>query len=186
MFQVGSFQNGIQQLKLKADSVTLKVNGEFESSLNTKIQSIKKIDQSSNLNENLSLSELREVALTMITRKEHIEELNRTLKANLNEQLGKNAGLEEKLGLLEKEMANSKQFYENRLQNVETENKLLKDQLKKYVSAVQLIRNNSNNSNTSAESSSPLIPPMPAVNENLKRDYSYEAEQYEKKLIQVC
>ena len=27
--------------------------------------------------------------------------------------------------------------------------------------------------------------PMPAINPNLQRDYSYEAEQYEKKLIQV-
>ena len=80
---------------------------------------------------------------------------------------------------------------------METENKLLKDQLKKYVSAVQLIRSN----NTISNNNSPVIANfgllsnnnsgqdlcfnLTTKNDTLQRDYSYEAEQYEKKLIQV-
>lgn len=79
-------------------------------------------------------------------------------------------------------------YSEARIQNLEGENKLLKDQLKKYVSAVQLIRS-SNNSNMTTSQVTPAeqtMTALPAVNENLQRDYSFEAEQYEKKLIQVA
>lgn len=131
--------------------------------------------------ENLSVSELREVVLTMIGRKDQCEQVNRTLRTSLNEEIAKSGGLTEKCQLLEKELANSKQVYENRIQTIENENKLLKDQLKKYVSAVQLMRPTNND----AASTSQLTQPMPAINPNLQRDYSYEAEQYEKKLIQV-
>lgn len=77
--------------------------------------------------------------------------------------------------------------FENQTQNLEGENKLLKDQLKKYVSAVQMIRSN-NGGATSSKSpvdNQVALTALPAKNENLQRDYSYEAEQYEKKLIQV-
>lgn len=113
----------------------------------------------------------------MIGRKDQCEQVNRTLRTSLNEEIAKSGGLTEKCQLLEKELANSKQVYENRIQTIENENKLLKDQLKKYVSAVQLMRP-ANNDAASTQ-------PMPAINPNLQRDYSYEAEQYEKKLIQV-
>jgi hypothetical protein len=132
----------------------------------------------------LSASELREVVLTMINRKEQCEEANRALRANLNDELVKSSGLLEKTNMLEKELANVKHFYENRVQTIENENKLLKDQLKKYVSAVQLIRGG-RSAATATAGGGDAIMPMPAVNLNLQRDYSYEAEQYEKKLIQV-
>lgn len=134
--------------------------------------------------DNLSLAELREVVLTMIGRKEQCEQANRSLRASLNDELAKSSGLLDKVHLLEKELANVKHFYDNRIQTIENENKLLKDQLKKYVSAVQLMRpgvmNGGSNGDTGA-----VNPPMPALNANIQRDYSYEAEQYEKKLIQV-
>lgn len=131
--------------------------------------------------ENLTLGELREVVLTMISRKEQSEQANRSLRATLNDELAKSSGLIEKTHLLEKELANVKHFYDNRIQTIENENKLLKDQLKKYVSAVQLMRP----IGASSSDTSLVNPPMPAYNSNIQRDYSYEAEQYEKKLIQV-
>jgi len=137
----------------------------------------KKLDDT----ENLSLNELREVVLTMINRKEQCEQVNKSLRTSLNDELAKSSGLLEKTHLLEKELANVKHFYDNRIQTIENENKLLKDQLKKYVSAVQLMR-----PGFGETSMQTLVPaPIPAANVNLQRDYSYEAEQYEKKLIQV-
>lgn len=134
--------------------------------------------ESSSNTDNLSLAELREVVLTMIGRKEQCEQANRSLRASLNDELAKSSGLLDKVNMLERELANCKHFYDNRIQTIENENKLLKDQLKKYVSAVQLMR-------PGAMTNGGDNPPMPAFNSNIQRDYSYEAEQYEKKLIQV-
>lgn len=139
-----------------------------------------------NSTENLSLSELREVVLTMIQRKDQVEEINKNLKENLNDEIAKNSSLMERNIILEKENSNLKQFYENKVQNLENENKLLKDQLKKYVSAVQMIRSSNTAGNQQIENNSQeIVPAIPALNQNLLRDYSYEAEQYEQKLIQV-
>jgi hypothetical protein len=159
--------------------------------------------------ENLSMPELREVVLTMIQRKEQLEETNKNLRESLGEEKNRNYGLVEELNMTRMDTNSFKQTSESRMQNLENENKLLKEQLKKYVSAVQMIRSNNNNNNGSGSNSgsagdSPTtsggnalsmgetgssetpLPPMPALNQNLQRDYSYEAEQYEKKLIQVC
>ena len=132
--------------------------------------------------ENLSLNELREVVLAMIQRKEEIEQKNKVLVENYNEEKLKNKGLAEKANILERESKHLKESFQIKLQNLEYENNLLKEQLKKYVSAMQMIR-------SSDESFANLdinkVPTMPALKENLHRDYSFEAEQYEKKLIQV-
>ena len=133
----------------------------------------------------LTLKEMREFILTLIQRKDDLEEKFKRLEINYKEELTKNEMLEEKLSQFEKEHKTSVDFFENRTQNLESENKLLKDQLKKYVSAVQMIRSNNPSSVSSNLNNSEQISLMPAVNQNLQRDYSYEAEEYEKKLIQV-
>lgn len=143
--------------------------------------------------ENLSLNELREVVLTMIQRKDQMEEINKNLKYSLETERSINKGLEEKAVMLEKESFNTKEMFQSKLQSLENENKLLKEQLKKYVSAVQMMRpvNLSHesqmnakveNNTVSSERNASIIPP---INPNLQRDYSFEAEQYEQKLIQV-
>ena len=65
------------------------------------------------------------------------------------------------------------------------ENELLKHQLKKYVSAVQMLRNESSNKEETLgihldAQPQPSIPPAKQM-----IDYSHEASEYEKKLIQV-
>ena len=133
----------------------------------------------------LTLKEMREFVLAMIQRKDDLEEKFKRLELNYKEELSKNTSLEEKLSQFEKEHKTSADLFENRIQNLENENKLLKDQLKKYVSAVQMIRSNNHSNVSSNLNNSEQISLMPAVNQSLQRDYSYEAEQYEKKLIQV-
>lgn len=130
--------------------------------------------------ENLSLNELREVVLAMIQRKEELENINLNLNQAYDEEKTKNKGVLDRLIMLEKESKNYKDNYQNKLLNLENENKLLKEQLKKYVSAIQLIRSNDEINNIKEK-----IPAIPSPNENVHRDYSFEAEQYEKKLIQV-
>lgn len=147
---------------------------------------------SSYVADNLSMNEMREVTLSMIQRREQLEDQIKKLKEALSDEQIRNAGLLDEITLLRREMVNGKQTNESRIQALESENKLLKDQLKKYVSAVQMIRSNNEPAEPVAASSSggnalsSFVQPMPAVNQNLQRDYSYEAEQYEKKLIQVA
>ncbi len=143
--------------------------------------------------ENLSLNELREVVLTMIQRKDQMEEINKNLKYSLETERSINKGLEEKAVMLEKESFNTKEMFQSKLQSLENENKLLKEQLKKYVSAVQMMRpvNLSHESQMNAKVENNTVSPernasiIPPINPNLQRDYSFEAEQYEQKLIQV-
>jgi sorting nexin-29 len=125
----------------------------------------------------------------MLQRKEELESKFKGLDAKYKEELQKSKAMSDKLAMLEQETKNKNENYDTKIQNLESENRLLKDQLKKYVSAVQMIRSNTIASSSPADitgaSSTALAATLPAVNHNLQRDYSYEAEQYEKKLIQV-
>ena len=112
--------------------------------------------------------------------------MNKNLKDSLEIERSVKKGLEEKVLMLEKESFNTKELFQNKLQSLENENRLLKDQLKKYVSAVQMIRpNNASNDEDKTLSPTRTTSVIPPINPNLQRDYSYEAEQYEQKLIQV-
>ncbi|WAQ96657.1 SNX29-like protein [Mya arenaria] len=68
---------------------------------------------------------------------------------------------------------------------LQKENELLKHQLRKYVNAVQMLRTEGTtvdeNLGIKMEDPQPSIPP-----EKSSTDYSHEAEEYEKKLIQVA
>lgn len=143
--------------------------------------------------EGLTMKEMREFVLTLIQRKDELDEKYKRLEKNFKDETIKNDGLIEKLKLLEEDKMSSIEFFENKTQNLENENKLLKDQLKKYVSAVQMIRStntgsatNDMNISSSQVNISEASSSLPAKNESLQRDYSHEAEQYEKKLIQVA
>lgn len=123
--------------------------------------------------ENLSLVELRQLTLSMIQRKETYETMNKTLNSKLNEEMSRNALLTEEVKNLEKNSECIKNSLQTKISSLENENRLLKEQLKKYVSAVQMINKSEVNS-------------IPERNENFLKDYSHEAEEYEKKLIQVA
>jgi sorting nexin-29 len=154
--------------------------------LNEKIKNSNLLNNGGGSNEtdNLSLNELREVVLAMIQRKEEIEQKNKIIIESYNEEKLKSKGLSDKVASLEKESKMLKDNYHGKLQNLEYENNLLKEQLKKYVSAMSMIRSR-DDSLVNTEVCKERIPIMPTQKENLHRDYSFEAEQYEKKLIQV-
>ncbi|CAF0886504.1 unnamed protein product [Brachionus calyciflorus] len=135
-------------------------------------QSLASSTFTSNQTENLSLSELRQVVLTMIQRKDFYEDMNKSLKQKLTEETNRNSQLTEKINVIGKQTDQIKNNFELRINQLENENRLLKEQLKKYVSAVQLMNK-------------PEIS-IPEKSEILIRDYSHEAEEYEKKLIQVA
>ncbi len=142
----------------------------------------------SNEYDGLSLKEMRDFVLTMIQRKEELEAKLKGIDANYKEELQKSKDISDKLGAFEQDTKIKNENYENKIQNLESENRLLKDQLKKYVSAVQMIRSNtiaSSSADITEVRSSSMAAAIPAINPNLQRDYSYEAEEYEKKLIQV-
>ena len=117
--------------------------------------------------------ELRQLTLSMIQRKETYETINKTLSSKLNEEVSRNGLLSEEVKHLEKNAETIKVSLETKINSLENENRLLKEQLKKYVSAVQMMNK-------------PEIKNLPERNDNLFKDYSHEAEQYEKKLIQVA
>jgi len=173
----------IEQLSMEGTVInyTAQVkHGEITNLLNRMSSQNKLLDS-----DGLSLKEMREFVLTLMQRKDDLDERYKRLEDKLKEEVIRNDGLVEKLRELEEEKITSTTHFENRINNLESENKLLKDQLKKYVSAVQLIRSTPN-SQTMKSSESLACVSLPTLNESLQRDYSYEAEQYEKKLIQVA
>ena len=162
------------------------------------LTSSKSVDLNSNLRsstiiggseyDGLSLKEMRDFVLTMIQRKDELEARYKGLDENYKEELQKSKDYANRLAAFEHETKIKNENYENKIQNLESENRLLKDQLKKYVSAVQMIRSNtigSSPTDVTGISSTSMATAIPAVNPNLQRDYSFEAEQYEKILIQV-
>ena len=143
--------------------------------------------------DDMNVSEMRELVLTMIRRKDEVEASYASLRAAHEETSSTNRGLGDKIAMLEREAASERDTMQKRTQMLEQENGLLKEQLKKYVQAVQLIRSSADDYGSATATAAALavagassLPPIPKLNPMLQRDYSYEAEQYEKKLIQVA
>lgn len=76
------------------------------------------------------------------------------------------------LARLQRQHQNYLERHELQIQALNRENELLRQQLRKYVTAVQMLRRDSDSTTVSEED--------PAL------DYHYEAQQYEEKLIQVA
>ncbi|XP_043792694.1 sorting nexin-29 isoform X2 [Apis laboriosa] len=75
-------------------------------------------------------------------------------------------------GRLQRQHQNYLERHELQIQALNRENELLRQQLRKYVTAVQMLRRDSDSTTVSEEDPS--------------LDYHYEAQQYEEKLIQVA
>jgi len=128
----------------------------------------------------LTREDMKRALLTMMERKDELERHNKTLKSLLDQEM--EAGRDVKREAEEEERQNREKIEKLETRNVivTRENELLKHQLKKYVGAVQKLRDG------------------PQAYETLSRldtdkevdtkyiDYHYEAGEYEKKLIQVA
>lgn len=77
------------------------------------------------------------------------------------------------LARLQRQHQNYLERHELQIQALNRENELLRQQLRKYVTAVQMLRRESDTTTVSEE-------------EDPSLDYHYEAQQYEEKLIQVA
>ncbi|XP_026671043.1 sorting nexin-29 isoform X2 [Ceratina calcarata] len=78
------------------------------------------------------------------------------------------------LARLQRQHQNYLERHELQIQALNRENELLRQQLRKYVTAVQMLRRESDSTTVSEEEEDPSL------------DYHYEARQYEEKLIQVA
>ena len=129
----------------------------------------------------LKQNELKQALLSVMQKKDELEEQAKAVKKLLDQEVNQVAKVNQELNDL-------KQIHKEKLEKIEAknsiisrENELLKHQLKKYVGAVQKLRDGPHAHETlaklegaSLEQSSKYI------------DYHYEASEYEKKLIQVA
>ena len=129
----------------------------------------------------LKQTELKQALLSVMQKKDDLEEQVKTAKQLLDQKVNQVAKINQELNDL-------KQIHREKLEKIEAknsilsrENELLKHQLKKYVGAVQKLRDGPHAHETLAKLES-------ATQEQSSKyiDYHYEASEYEKKLIQVA
>ncbi|XP_048248085.1 sorting nexin-29-like isoform X1 [Haliotis rufescens] len=130
-------------------------------------------------------SDLKQAVVAMMLRKDEVEEQNKSVKAMLEHEMETSSMLRAEIEELKLQQQSRQEMDLAKIQALQKENELLKHQLRKYVNAVQLLRteavNKDANLGVSLEDPQPTIPP-----EKPMIDYSYEASEYEKKLIQVA
>ncbi|XP_046551650.1 sorting nexin-29-like isoform X3 [Haliotis rubra] len=129
--------------------------------------------------------DLKQAVVAMMLRKDEVEEQNKSVKAMLEHEMETSSMLRAEIEELKLQQQSRQEMDLAKIQALQKENELLKHQLRKYVNAVQLLRteavNKDANLGVSLEEPQPTIPP-----EKPMIDYSYEASEYEKKLIQVA
>jgi len=130
----------------------------------------------------LSRDDLKQALLSVIERKDELEQQTKSLRSLLDQEL-------EAVSQINQEMLEKRQKSEEKIEKLESknaillrENDLLKHQLKKYVGAVQKLRDGPQAYETLAQLDG-------NKDSNISKkyiDYHYEASEYEKKLIQVA
>lgn len=142
--------------------------------------------------DSMSSGELKQAIVSMMLKKDEIEEENRSLKAQLDEERLKSQQLSTESEQLQKELSTQETFNAAKITSLSRENELLKHQLKKYVGAVQALRSNMQSrspettevlSGIRQDEILPSLPPEKAAEE---ARMSEEAEEYKRKLIQVA
>ncbi|XP_060553187.1 sorting nexin-29-like [Ruditapes philippinarum] len=133
----------------------------------------------------MSTDELKKAVVSMMLRKDEVEEQNKSLKQMLEQEMEASSILRAEIEDMKHTETTRHEKEQAKLQALQKENELLKHQLRKYVNAVQMLRTEGTTVDVSlgihVEEPQPTIPP-----EKPKTDYSHEAEEYEKKLIQVA
>ncbi|XP_035211143.1 sorting nexin-29-like [Stegodyphus dumicola] len=132
----------------------------------------------------MSADELREALLCVMQKKEEFEEKNSALRCLLEREMEMAAGLRAEL---EDQKRNSEEKIERlelKIQTVTRENELLKHQLKKYIAAVQMLKHDSGKVHELTAIVGDVQPPIPEPKVFI--DHQFEANEYEKKLVQVA
>ncbi|BFZ17980.1 hypothetical protein BsWGS_21019 [Bradybaena similaris] len=135
--------------------------------------------------DSFSHDEMKQAVVTMIEKKDSEQELARHLESLVQQEMDVSATLKAEMEELKQQNAATLEIEQLKLQALQKENELLKHQLKKYVSAVQMLRTGGSSqgepAGVLADESLPGLPTSKSV-----IDYSHEAGEYEKKLIQVA
>lgn len=133
----------------------------------------------------MTTNELKQAIVTMMLRKDQVEDQNRSLETLLSQEQEISLALRAELKDTNTKISVLQEKDNCKIQSLQKENELLRHQLKKYVNAVQLLRKEGPKAEGSLgihlDELQPVIPPPKS---NI--DYSHEASEYEKKLIQVA
>lgn len=134
-------------------------------------------------NSTLSREDLKQALLSVMERKDELQDQCQTFKKLLEKEALSSASLKEELAEAGRKAKETNEKLDVRIASLSRENELLKHQLKKYVGAVQKLRDGPQAYETLAQ----LEGKTPKEDEKGNYvDYHYEASEYEKKLIQVA
>uniref|UniRef100_A0A667IG45 Sorting nexin 29 n=1 Tax=Lynx canadensis TaxID=61383 RepID=A0A667IG45_LYNCA len=140
---------------------------------------------SSSVPESMTINELRQAIVAMMTRKDELEEENRSLRNLLDGEMEHSAALRQEVDVLKKKVAEQEERHVTKVQALARENEVLKVQLKKYVGAVQMLKREGQ----TAEAVPNLwnVDGEVAVTEQKPGEVAEElASSYERKLIEVA
>jgi len=136
---------------------------------------------SSRSNSSLKREDLKQALLSVMEKKEELEQQGKSLKVLLDQEVARSAEVRQELNDIKQINKEKVEKLEGKNSILSRENELLKHQLKKYVGAVQKLRDGPQAYETLAKLEGAK------ESENCKYiDYHYEASEYEKKLIQVA
>lgn len=133
----------------------------------------------------MTMSELRQATVAMMSRKEELEEENRSLRSLLDGEMEHSASLRQEVDTLKRKLAEQEERHATKVQALARENEVLKVQLKKYVGAVQMLKREGQTaevvpSHWNVDGEVPVSEQKPGeVAEEL-------ASSYERKLIEVA
>ncbi|XP_048758953.2 sorting nexin-29-like [Ostrea edulis] len=135
--------------------------------------------------ETMSTEELKKAVVAMMVRKDEVEDQNKNIQAMLQQEMETSSMLRAEIEEMRQTSVAKQEKEEAKYQALQKENELLKHQLRRYVNAVQMLRAEGSQVDESLgihlEEPQPSIPPAKST-----VDYSHEASEYEKKLIQVA
>jgi len=137
--------------------------------------------ESNRSNSSLKKEDLKQALLSVMEKKDELELQAKSLKSMLDQEISHVAEVRQELSDIKQINKEKLEKLEGRNNILSRENELLKHQLKKYVGAVQKLRDGPQAYETLAKLDGAKD------SENSKYiDYHYEASEYEKKLIQVA
>ncbi|TRY75070.1 hypothetical protein TCAL_08575 [Tigriopus californicus] len=135
----------------------------------------------------ISREDLKNALLSVMERKEELQVQCQTLKKLLANESGTVLSFKEELAESKRISQESSDKFKVRVQTLSRENDLLKHQLKKYVGAVQKLRDGPEAYETLAQLQTHGSGETESGGAQSKYiDYHFEASEYEKKLIQVA
>ena len=133
-------------------------------------------------NSSIKQNDLKQALLSVMEKKDDLEDQVKALKRLLDQEISHVAESKQELNDIKQIHKEKQEKTEARVSVLSRENELLKHQLKKYVGAVQKLRDGPHAYETLAQ----LEGASKELEGSRYIDYHFEASEYEKKLIQVA